>query len=81
MPGQYDEETFKHIRQGGMKTAAAQTLAELAYDYENDLLGGGGEATYVEATGTLTKLHGPITQAAYDALGTPDPDTLYIIVG
>jgi hypothetical protein len=34
----------------------------------------------VEAIGTITKLEGPITQAAYDAL-TPDADTLYVIVG
>ena len=34
----------------------------------------------VMATATVTKLHGPITQAAYDAL-TPDADTLYVIVG
>lgn len=34
----------------------------------------------VTATATITKLHGPITQAAYDAL-TPDADTLYIIEG
>ena len=32
------------------------------------------------ATGTVTKLRGPITQAAYDAL-TPAADTLYVIVG
>ena len=34
----------------------------------------------VTTTGTITKLHGPITQAAYDAL-TPASDTLYVIVG
>jgi len=34
----------------------------------------------VEAVSTLTKLYGPITQAAYDGL-TPDADTLYVIVG
>lgn len=34
----------------------------------------------VMAIGTLTKIEGPITQAAYDAL-TPDADTLYVIVG
>jgi hypothetical protein len=32
------------------------------------------------ATGTVVKMHGPITQAAYDAL-TPTSDTLYVIVG
>jgi hypothetical protein len=36
--------------------------------------------TKVTATSTLTKLHGPITQAAYDAL-TPASDTFYVIVG
>jgi len=34
----------------------------------------------VMATSTITKLNGPITQAAYDAL-TPAADTLYVIVG
>ena len=34
----------------------------------------------VEALSTITKLHGPITQAAYDLI-TPAADTLYIIVG
>ena len=34
----------------------------------------------VEALSTVTKLNGPITQAAYDGL-TPDADTLYVIVG
>lgn len=34
----------------------------------------------VMATGTANKMHGPITQAAYDAL-TPDADTWYLIVG
>ena len=34
----------------------------------------------VEAVATVTKLYGPITQAAYDLL-TPAADTLYVIVG
>lgn len=34
----------------------------------------------VAAAGTVTKIDGPITQAAYDAL-TPAADTLYVIVG
>ena len=34
----------------------------------------------VEATSTIVKLNGPITQAAYDLL-TPAADTLYVIVG
>ena len=44
------------------------------------------DATNVAAAGavmaqsTVTKLYGPITQAAYDAL-TPAADTLYVIVG
>ena len=36
-------------------------------------------AGYVEAVSTVTKINGPITQAAYDAL-TPDADTLYVVV-
>lgn len=35
----------------------------------------------VMATSTITKINGPITQAAYDAIGTPAADTLYVIVG
>ena len=34
----------------------------------------------VEAISAVTKLYGPITQAAYDLL-TPAADTLYVIVG
>jgi hypothetical protein len=35
----------------------------------------------VTASGSITTVHGPITQAAYDALATKDPATLYVIVG
>lgn len=35
----------------------------------------------VQAVSTITKVNGPITQAAYDAIGTPASDTLYVIVG
>lgn len=38
------------------------------------------QAGRVEAVSTVTKIDGPITQAAYDAL-TPSADTLYVIVG
>lgn len=35
----------------------------------------------VTATGTVTKIAGPMTQAAYDALTPKAADTLYVIVG
>jgi len=49
---------------GDFATAAQGTTADAA----------------VEALSTITKLYGPITQAAYAGL-TPDADTLYVIVG
>ena len=38
-------------------------------------------ANMVTSTTTVKKLHGPITQAAYNAIATPAADTLYVIVG
>lgn len=37
--------------------------------------------TAVVATGTITKIAGPMTQAAYDALASPASDTLFVISG
>lgn len=36
-------------------------------------------ASVVTRTGSITKLHGPLTQAAYDALNPKDPATLYVV--
>lgn len=44
------------------------------------VLGGGGTSV-VTAEGSITKIDGPMTQAAYDAIGSPAADTLYVIVG
>lgn len=55
----YDEETFKNIRRGGMKSSAAQTLAAVAYDYTDPnsvralLLDAEDEVPEGTATGTL----------------------------
>ena len=48
-------------------------------DYATAAQGATADAA-VEAVSTVTKINGPITQAAYDLL-TPDADTLYVIVG
>jgi hypothetical protein len=66
-------------------------LGEAGYDITNNQIRyGNGIDTWsaltpapgktVKALSTVTKIYGPITQAAYNAL-TPDEDTLYIIVG
>lgn len=36
---------------------------------------------YTLAIGEIRKITGPLTQVEYDAITTPDADTLYAIVG
>lgn len=68
--GQTMECAFDHFRVGlGASPAMNGAAAPAA---------GSG---YVVASGGTQKIYGPITQAAYDALATKDPQTLYVIVG
>ncbi len=60
---------------GDLGTAAAANVG----DFATAAQGATADAA-VEAVATVTKLYGPITQAAYDLL-TPAADTLYVIVG
>ena len=60
-------------------TNLTQVKAFDTADYATAAQGAKADAA-VEALSTVTKLNGPITQAAYDGL-TPDADTLYVIVG
>lgn len=59
-------------------TTSGLTAADVQAAIDEVAAASGSNA--VEATGTITKLHGPITQATYDGL-TPAADTLYVIVG
>lgn len=56
------------------------SAGDIFFEYEEGVGVSFPQGGAVEATSTLNKLHGPITQAAYDLL-TPDPNTLYVIVG
>lgn len=68
------------VQGGATKQTTIDDLIALVGTVDLPTLTATLNGTYVAVEGTITKIDGPMTQAAYDAL-TPDADTLYVIVG